>query len=565
MLPKPHLNSGDDKPGRRSRLGEYIPVEHRTRWPITVTPAATEPVHSWITRVSHRYGLTPRQLIQALGVPTEQTPDRSLTQLAKHWDDVAPLLGPGSFTSQKIASAITNRPCRYCPQCLADTGMWSTEWNHNWLLACPTHQIFLHDVCPTCERSQWQSASWLGHTSPPHRCTERVTVTTQSNSEPRKARPWCNTDLTSAPPQPAPPELLTAQHTLLIALDEQETSPTATRKFGPWSQITHHQHAHLFTTLIAYADSHSPGIAGQTTTLLTAWKAYQELDSPTGTGPHVRNLFADIANTGLLGPPRTARTTDLGPVLIASLLKTQELLSANKQLAFRTARTWPTHPPDWSTSSPRSQSDLSQAFLPEHSTVPLTPPPEWIPQTLWPGFGTDHSTPGARAVESLLLLHLGRAARWSHLALELGLPATLQHQARAHIRRLTSTSWHDQLVHLENQFAQLLSSPPPINYRIRRVIAADPDELTQALRKTTGSAPSPVLLRHFWETLTGGDIALAPSPLGISEDSPKYTMFVNQRSDFHHEYKQVFTHALNYLQNEHGMPSDEPLIWSPPP
>ena len=107
--------------------------------------------------------------------------------------------------------------------------------------------------------------------------------------------------------------------------------------------------------------------------------------------------------------------------------------------------------------------------------------------------------------------------------------------------------------------------PTPINYRIRRVIAADPDVLTQALRRTTGSEPSPILLRHFWETLTGGDIALAPPPLGISEDSPNYTMFTTERPDFHHEYKQAFTHALNYLQNEHGMPSDEPLIWSPPP
>ncbi|WP_240689297.1 hypothetical protein [Brevibacterium aurantiacum] len=369
----------------------------------------------------------------------------------------------------------------------------------------------------------------------------------------------------SAPPHPAPSELLTAQHTLLNALAEQETSPTATREFGPWSQITNHQHAHLFTTLITYADSHSTGIAGQTTTLLTAWEAYRELNSATGTGPHLRTLFSDIATTGLLGPPRTARGTNLGPILIASLLKTRQHLSANKQLAFRIARTWPAHPPDWSTSSLHSQPDLQQTTLPEHSTVPLTPPPEWIPQTLWPGFGTDHSTPGARAVESLLLLHLGRATKWSHLALELGLPATLQHQARAHIRRLAATCWHDQLALLEHQFTRLLSTPPPINYRIRRVIAADTDELTQALRKTIGSDPSPDLLRHFWEVLTGGDIALAPLPLTISIDSPSYTKFANQRHNFHHEYRQAFTHALNYLQNEHGMPNDEPLIWSPPP
>lgn len=439
MLPKPLPNGDDKQPSRRSKLGDYIPVEHRTIWPISVSPADNEPVHSWLTRASHRYGLTPRQFIQALGIPTEQTPERSLNKLAKHWDEVASLLGPSSFTSQEIASATANRPRRYCPLCLAANGAWSTEWNQHWLLACPTHQIFLHDVCPSCEQLQWRSAAWLGHTAPPHRCTERVTLTTQPDSEPRKTRPWCNTDLRNTPTQPAPPELLTAQHTLLTALDEQETSPTETREFGPWAHITHHQHAHLFSTLITYADSHSPGIAGQTTTLLTAWEAYQELDSPTGTGPHLRSLFADISHTGLLGPPRTARTTDLGPVLIASLLKTQKHLSANKQLAFRAARTWPTHPPDWTASNPRSQTDLQQATLPEHTTIPLTPPAEWIPQTLWTDFGTDDSTPGARAVESMLLLHLGRAAKWSHLALELGLPATLQHQARAHIRQLATT------------------------------------------------------------------------------------------------------------------------------
>lgn len=565
MLPKPLPNGGDDQPRRRSKLGDYIPVEQRTMWPITMTPIDNEPVHSWLARSSHRYGLTPRQFVQALGVPNEQTPERYLLQLSKHWDEVTRLLGIEPTAARNLTTTFSTKPLRYCPKCLAEKGAWTTDWNPHWALTCRKHNVLLHDACPTCEQPQWSSAAWFGRASPPYLCTQRISAPKETNPESRKTRPWCNTDLRESPTQQASPALLTAQHTLFQALHDQKMSPDSTRAFGPWHKVTHHQIAHAFTNLIAYASEQTPGIEGQVATLLEAWSAYTELNSSTGTGDNLRRLFADISQTGLLGPPRTARNSALGPILVASLLKTQEHLSANKQLAFRTARAWPTHPPDWSTSSPHSQSDLQQAALPEHSTIPLTPPPEWIPQTLWPGFGTDHPTPSARAVESLLLLHLGRAAKWSHLALELGLPAILQHQARAHIRRLASTCWHDQLALLEQQFAQLLSTPPPINYRIRRVIAADTDELTQALRRTTGSNPSPVMLRHFWEVLTGGDIALAPSPLAISVDSPNYTMFANQRHDFHDEFRQAFTRALNYLQNEHGMPSDEPLIWSPPP
>lgn len=566
MLPKPRLTGGEGQPGRRSKLGEYIPVEHRTMWPITVAPVDNEPVHSWLARASHRYGMTPRQFIQALGVPNEQTPDRSLTQLAKYWNEVTPLLGLEPSTYRNLNTAVTDKPLRYCPKCLAENSAWTTDWNQHWVLACHTHDVLLHDTCPTCEQPQWRSASWFGRTSPPYRCTERVTAPTETVSETRKIRPWCNTDLRETPTQPAPPGLHTAQHTLLQALHEQETAPNSMRAFGPWDQVSNHQHAHAITTLITYASEQPSGIEGQVATLLEAWSAYTDLNSPTGNGDNLRRLFADISQTGILGPPRTARNSDLGPIVVASLLKTHEDLSANKQLAFRTARTWPAHPADWSNASPDPQLDHRQSQLPEHSTAPLSPPAEWIPQTLWPRFGAkgDNISPGARAIQSMLLLHLGRTSKWSHLALELGLPASLQHQARAQVQRLASNAWPEQLTQLEHQFERLLSNPPPINYRIRRVIGAETNELKAALSSVTGSEPTQALLRHFWESLTGGDISLGPPPLGINYDSTAYRMFVKRRRHFIHEYMPVFSSALNFLQKRHGMPA-EPLIWSPPP
>lgn len=59
-------------------------------------------------------------------------------------------------------------------------------------------------------------------------------------------------------------------------------------------------------------------------------------------------------------------------------------------------------------------------------------------------------------------------------------------------------------------------------------------------------------------------MCLAPPSLRIDYDSQQYRAFVNQRSSFVPKYLNVFSRALADLQQRHGMPADEPLIWSSP-
>lgn len=572
MLPKP-LPQGDESAlPRRRRLDELIPVEHRTRWPIHVPPMPKEPIHSWAARASHRYGLTPRQFLTALGIPNEQTSARLLAHVPEHLAKITAALGriPTGYQFQDNRSVakpyISDAPSQYCPRCLAETGAWSTDWQTEWALTCPTHQILLNISCPACDSSQWTPSSWLSRTALPHRCTER-TPTTPSTTGRSSVREWCNQDLREASTRPAPPELIEAQQTLHQALRDQAATPDALHPFGPWEFVTAHQKAHAFKKLISYTATQPPGLGGQVATLLEAWNAYTELSSTPGTGPNLKRLLDDPSKTGLLGPPRTAQASALGPILTAVGLRQHGHLSANKQLAFRTGRSWPAHPADWSTNSSHPTQNAEQLLLPEHQTKPISPPAEWIPQVLWPGFNTKTPTddPGERATQSMLLLHLGRASRWSHLALELGLPRQLQHQARTHVQHLAATKWAEQIACLEHQFNRLLDSPPPINYRIRRVVAHDPADLQRALHQATRTNPGPDLIRHFWEAFTGGDISLAPPPLGMDPTSSQYAIFKTQRPTARTEHESDFTKALGFLQHEYGMAPGEPLVWSPPP
>lgn len=565
MLPKPLPHGDEPEPPRRRSLDELIPVGHRTRWPVGVPPAPKEPLHAWLARASHRYGLTPRQFLIALGVPNEQTAARLLAQVPRHVAEIAAALGPvvGGYRFPENADTSTpriyNAPLHFCPVCLTESGTWNTDWQTEWALTCPTHNILLNTQCPSCDANQWAPSSWLSRSAPPQYCTER-NAQTEATAR-RTVRGWCNQDLRDAPTTSAPPGLVEAQQNLHQALRQQTSTPDATLPLGAWGTITHEQHAHAITTLISLAADEPSSITEKASTLLEAWTAYNELRSPTGTGPHLHQLLGDPSQSGLLGPPITAINKDLGPLLTAAGLKQDAPLSANKQLAFRTGRAWPTHPPDW------TRRPSNEAVLPEHLSTPLSPPAEWIPQVLWPGFAIQPPTtePTTRATQSMLLLHLGRASRWSHLALELGLPASMQHMARAHLQNLAQTHWPEVLTDLERQFERLLAKPPPINYRVRRVIAHDPADLKRALDLTTGTETAPDVVRHFWEAFTGGDISLATARIAMDPNSGEYAAFTKTRTKVRTNHKQVFATALEHLQQEFGMPAGEPLVWSPPP
>jgi len=49
---------------------------------------------------------------------------------------------------------INSSRLRYCPQCLIEESYWRMGWQLKMSVACPRHQVWLHDLCPHCQQEQ---------------------------------------------------------------------------------------------------------------------------------------------------------------------------------------------------------------------------------------------------------------------------------------------------------------------------------------------------------------------------------------------------------------------------
>jgi TniQ len=49
---------------------------------------------------------------------------------------------------------INSSRLRYCPQCIQEEGYWRIGWQLKFSVACAKHQVWLHDVCPHCQKEQ---------------------------------------------------------------------------------------------------------------------------------------------------------------------------------------------------------------------------------------------------------------------------------------------------------------------------------------------------------------------------------------------------------------------------
>jgi len=75
----------------------------------------------------------------------------------------------------------------------------------------------------------------------------------------------------------------------------------------------------------------------------------------------------------------------------------------------------------------------------------------------------------------------------------------------------------------------LQQHPPPIDYPNRRAAGDNLGLLTAAAnagrRRHPSAIPIETLVQQFWERLTGGDIAYAPSGIRIGPGTPAYRTF----------------------------------------
>jgi hypothetical protein len=60
---------------------------------------------------------------------------------------------------------------RYCPACLAESGVWSIRWRLPWIFACHRHHVLLAERCPSCGQVPRQHITAAAGLHPPTICT----------------------------------------------------------------------------------------------------------------------------------------------------------------------------------------------------------------------------------------------------------------------------------------------------------------------------------------------------------------------------------------------------------
>jgi len=85
---------------------------------------------------------------------------------------------------------------RYCPACLAETGVWQLPWHLAFTVACTKHAVLLNHLCPTCR----QPACGGAVTSYARSTLDRIPqMTVCQNSDPQRDQARCGGELSVAP------------------------------------------------------------------------------------------------------------------------------------------------------------------------------------------------------------------------------------------------------------------------------------------------------------------------------------------------------------------------------
>ncbi len=160
---------GDDGPAIevQPRLATIVPQ----RWPVKVSPARDELLSSWLHRLAHAHGLSPRHFGERLGVGSgawsarvDLDPPEFLLNLLHHQTGVGrdglagltfgaeqwrPLLLPLRWRKRKRIQATW---LQFCPLCLAEdeTPYFRRRWRRASVMTCRRHGRALLDRCPSC-------------------------------------------------------------------------------------------------------------------------------------------------------------------------------------------------------------------------------------------------------------------------------------------------------------------------------------------------------------------------------------------------------------------------------
>ena len=575
------------EPRRRgSRIREVPAGYDLDPLPIKVPVRDSESVVSWLRRVSWRYDTPARLLVRVAGSPKELTGTSKvaprlhnnhqlLDRLGLPADDVARLLA-----STPLGAATTNylkefrrttpgpRPwSRYCPACLTGPDpYWRQDWQHPLLAICPTHRNYLLQACPGCRQRPQQNPAWLSRPIELWRCPAPL-VTLDDGSTSRRRGPSCTCDLRDADPVPAPPAEVAAQHLLLAWADDPIHSSTACGV-----AITGRIGFDAMLDLVDAATNGTPFDLRHQPTDVAPWLAEAAYvltrpDLDTAAAAAAR-LLSSSGPHAPLGPPPRFTAASYNPLLAAvHVHSVRDQLSQADQLMFRAGHPEPRYP---ATLTPKNRRRLR---LPDHHPYLAEPDGRWLPQLIWPDVVTagpcGRASTSGRAALAMALAKIGSSRTWAEIAAGLELPPSIITDVGSVLHRIESQGhWPAVLTILDRLATRLQQEPAPVDYPARRHAGHDTAALRRALelaaRTHPTSTPPDVVLRHFWELFTGGDIAYAPEPLHIAIRTDCYRHYRATAAatlDHDRPLLQTTLHELSRL-SELG-PFTGPLVWTP--
>ena len=576
----------EEPPRRGSRIREVPAGYDLDPLPIKVPVRGGESVVSWLRRVSWRYDMPARALMRDAGTPkalsgTSKVAPRLrnnrqlLDRLGLPADDVARLLAStplGSATTNYMKAFHRTTPpprawSRYCPTCLTGPDpYWRQDWQHPLLAICPTHHTYLHQACPSCRQRPQQDPAWLARPIELWRCPAALITFVRSPAG-RQRRPWCTQDLRLAEPVPAPPDEVAAQQLLLGWADDPIHTSTACG-----ISVTGRIGFDAFLDLVDAATKGTPFDLSHQPTEVAArlTEAAHVLTRPDfdTAAPAAARLLSSSGPHAPLGPPTRFTAAAYNPLLAAVHVHgVRDQLSQADQLMFRTGHPEPRYP---TTLTPKNRRRLR---LPDHHPYLAEPDGQRLPQLIWPDLVTAgpwaRATTSDRAVLAMALAKIGSTRTWAEIATDLELPPGTVTDVGSVLQRIERQGhWPAVLTILESLATQLQQQPAPIDYAARRQTGHDTATLRRALElaATTHptSTPAALVLRHFWELFTGGDIAYAPDPLRIPLRTDHYRHYrATAAASLDHDRPllQTALHELSRLSDTG--PFTGPLVWTP--
>ncbi len=550
--------------------------------PIQVPPHEGESAVSWLRRLSVRYDTPARDLLHGAGavkaitgttkVISRLRNNRALLgRLGLDADETSRLLTAAPLTAATLTYAETFsrtpvpvRPwMRYCPHCLAQPDpFWPDHWRSPLSLICPEHGIYLLQTCPGCQQQPHASPAWLTHPVELPCCPSRVH---EHDAGPGRRRlPWCDTDLSTAPTVPAPPEQVVGQRLL-----HQWAAGVAEHATACGLPITHRLG---FQALVELLDAHLGDdedlleLANDPVTVAAALPAAVQILAQPDLDSAAQALGGRLSYSGPhapLGPAWRIADHHHSPLLAAiQLHSVRDQLPAADQLMFRTGHPAPRYPATITVTLRR------RLRLPDHH--PHRPEPQigWIPQTIWPLAVPAALIPCSRpelrgTMLSMALAKMGSTARWTSICNDLGLPGSHANRIGSLLRYIRRAGhWPDVLASLEQLMSLLQQHPPPIDYQARRALADQVDAFTEAIdasrRIFASPRPATLLVRQLWERFTGGDIAYAPGSMRVDADSPGYGAFRRELAVLDAD---LFNVAHRRLQS--NLQATGPARWTP--